>query len=190
MAGLDDFDAILAAAKLGDERAAERLFRAYQPALLRYLRFQEREDAEDLAAEVWLAAAGSIHEFQGEESGYRSWLFTVAHRRVVEHRRRGTRRRTDVVDPSEFESALASDDPATTTVDSMDAQRAIEVMAEFLTPEQAEVLVLRVAADLSAAQVGEMMGRPEAWVRMTQHRALKRLASHLDARTEVTEVTR
>ena len=59
-------------------------------------------------------------------------------------------------------------------------------MAEFLTPDQCEVLILRVVADLSAAEVGALMDRPESWVRVTQHRALKVLASRLDARMEVT----
>lgn len=186
MAGLDDFDAILAAAQRGDERAAEQLFRAYQPALLRYLRFQERGAADDIAAEVWLAAAKSIHSFEGDEQGYRSWLFTVARRRVVEHRRRGARRRTDSVDPVQFDAAPSNEDPANAATDSLDAQQAIELMAEFLSPDQCEVLILRVVADLSAAQVGELMGRPESWVRVTQHRALKVLADRLDARMEVT----
>ncbi|MDQ2678034.1 MAG: RNA polymerase sigma factor [Actinomycetota bacterium] len=186
MAGLDDFDATLAAAKLGDERAAGQLFRAFQPALLRYLRYQERDAAEDIASEVWAAAARSIQTFEGSESGYRAWLFTVARRRVTEHRRKGSRRRTDAVDPATFLTEPAPDDPAGTAADSLDAQEAIQLMAKILTPDQCEVLVLRVVADLSAAEVGALMERPESWVRVTQHRALKVLASRLDARMEVT----
>jgi RNA polymerase sigma-70 factor (ECF subfamily) len=187
MAGLDDFDAILAAAKLGDERAAEQLFRAFQPGLLRYLRYQERDAAEDITSEVWLAAARSIQTFEGNESGYRSWLFTVARRRVVEHRRQRSRRRTDAVDPTTFSTAPSADDPAATATDSLDAEQAIRLMEQFLTPDQCEVLVLRVVADLSAAEVGQLMDRPESWVRVTQHRAFKVLASRLDARMEVTK---
>lgn len=186
MAGLEDFDAIMAAAKLGDERAAEQLFRAYQPPLLRYLRFQERHAADDIAAEVWLAAATSIQTFEGDERGFRSWLFTVARRRVIEHRRRGARRRTDAVDPVAFETTRSNDDPERSAADSLEAQQAIERMAEFLSPEQCEVLILRVVADLSAAQVGELMERPESWVRVTQHRALKTLSARLDAQMAVT----
>ena len=186
MAALDDFDTILAAAKQGDQRAASQLFRAFHPPLLRYLRFQEREAAEDIAAEVWLAAAGFLAEFEGDASGYQSWLFTVARRRLIEYRRRRQRRRTDAVDPVEFESNHAPEDTARSASDAVDAEKAIELMAEFLSPEQSEVLILRVVADLSAAQVGEMMGRPESWVRLTQHRALNRLASHLDTRMEAT----
>ena len=37
--------------------------------------------------------------------------------------------------------------------------------------------MLRVVADLPAEKVGEVMGRSAGWVRVTQHRALRRLAA-------------
>jgi RNA polymerase sigma-70 factor (ECF subfamily) len=183
---MENFETVLAAAQRGDRRAADELFRAHQPMLLRYLRSQERRVADDLAGEVWLAAAAALPEFRGTEAGYRSWLFTVARRRVIEHRRRGIRRRTDVVDPVIFLESSATDDPATTAAESLDAQAAVDLIADLLSPEQAEVLILRTVADLSAADVAELMGRPESWVRVTQHRALKRLRAHLAAPVEVT----
>lgn len=175
----------LEAARQGDRSAAERLYHAYQPMLLRYLRSQEPRVAEDIAGEVWLAAAKALPGFEGDEGGFRSWLFTVARRRVIEHRRRGLRRRTDPVDPDSFLETAGATDAADLATDAVDAQRAVDQMVRHLSPEQSEVLILRVVADLSAAQVAELMGRQEDWVRTTQHRALKRLAAHLDARMEV-----
>jgi len=183
MPTLDNFDVVLAAAKGGDENAASVLFRSYHPILMRYLRSQERRVAEDLAAEVWLAAASSLQAFEGDEVGYRAWLFTVARRRVSEHRRRSVRRRTDVVDPVAFDETSAADDPAATALDSVDAQHAIDLITRHLSDDQAEVLILRVVADLSARQVAELMGRPVSWVRVTQHRALQRLDARLGAKS-------
>jgi RNA polymerase sigma-70 factor, ECF subfamily len=182
---MEDFEKVLTAAQGGDGRAADTLFREYQPMLLRYLRSQERRVAEDLAGEVWLAAAAALQDFRGDEHGYRSWLFTVARRRVIEHRRRGIRRRTDVVDPAVFVDARAKDDPATTVVDSIDARAAVDLIGELLSADQAEVLILRTVADLSAAEVATLMDRPETWVRVTQHRAMKRLSAHLEAQVAV-----
>jgi RNA polymerase sigma-70 factor (ECF subfamily) len=176
-------ESTLDAARRGDERAAERLYRAHQPMLLRYLRSQEPRVAEDLAAEVWLAAAKALPDFEGDERGFRSWLFTVAKRRVIEHRRRGLRRRTDPVDPYSFTGTSEGADEAVRATDLVEGQRAVDLMSQHLTPDQAEVLILRVVADLSAAQVAGLMERPEAWVRVTQHRALKRLTSRV--RTEL-----
>ncbi|MEY2754142.1 MAG: hypothetical protein RJB65_500, partial [Actinomycetota bacterium] len=43
----------------------------------------------------------------------------------------------------------------------------------------AEVVLLRVLADLDAESVARIMGRSAGWVRVTQHRALARLAEAL-----------
>jgi RNA polymerase sigma-70 factor (ECF subfamily) len=183
---MEDFETVLAAARRGDGRAAEQLFRAYQPMLLRYLRVHERRAAEDIAGEVWLAAAAALPEFHGTEAGFRSWLFTVARRRVIDHRRRGIRRRTDAVDPVVFLETSSGVDPADVAVDTLEADAAVDLIARSLTADQAEVLILRTVADLSAAEVATLMDRPETWVRVTQHRALKRLAAHVESRVEVT----
>ena len=163
---MQDFETVLAAAQHGDGRSAEQLFRAFQPMLLRYLRSQERRVADDLSGEVWLAAAEGLQKFHGDEEGYRAWLFTVPRRRVIEHRRKGIRRRTEVVDPERFDEASARDDPASAALDAIEAQDAVDLIARTLTADQAEVLILRTVADLSAADVASLMDRPETWVRV------------------------
>ncbi len=184
---MQDFESILERARDGDGRAAGELFRSYQPMLLRYLRSQEPRVADDLAGEVWLAAAANLRTFRGDERGYRAWLFTVARRRVLEHRRRGVRRRTDVVDPARFlEDGSSEQGPADAAVDAVDARAAIDLIARLLSPEQAEVLVLRTVADFSASEVATLLGREESWGRVTQHRALRRLAAHVEVPVDVT----
>ena len=59
-------------------------------------------------------------------------------------------------------------------------------VASVLSPEQADVVLLRVLGDLEAEQVGELMGRSANWVRVTQHRALRKLAERLDSHVAVT----
>src|SRR5512132_3442835 len=87
------FASVLAAAKTGAEWALSVLYREFQPALLRYLSAQAPADGEDLASEVWLDAAAGLTRFEGDEHGFRAWLFTIAHRRLVDLRRRDARRR-------------------------------------------------------------------------------------------------
>jgi len=163
------------------------MFRTYQPLLLRYLRSQEPRVADDLAGEVWLAAAAQIRDFRGDERGYRAWLFTVARRRVLDHRRRGIRRRTDVADPTSFlDISAPGRDPADQAVDGVDAAAAVDLIARVLPPEHAEVVILRTVADFTAGEVATLLGRTESWVRVTQHRALQRLAAHVGEKAPVT----
>src|SRR5688500_11705198 len=91
------FDEILAAAQTGAEWAINVIYRDLNPALLRYLHAQHAGAADDLAADVWLAVAGKLAAFDGDESGFRSWAFTIARRRAIDYGRQLARRRTDPV---------------------------------------------------------------------------------------------
>jgi RNA polymerase sigma-70 factor (ECF subfamily) len=176
---------LIAAVQAGDEAAATALYRRVQPRLLRYLRYEEPQLADDLAADVWVAIASKIRSFEGDEGGFRSWAFTIARRRVIDHRRRGLRRRTSSAVPDSFvdhaDEATAADPTAV-----LDSEEAVDRIVAMLPPEQAEVVVLRVLADLDAETVGEMLGRSANWVRVTQHRALRKLAEQLRRPTDVT----
>jgi RNA polymerase sigma-70 factor (ECF subfamily) len=187
----DDFEELLRATQAGDERAAGELFDRYQPMVLRFLRGTEPRVAEDLAGEVWVAVATGIGAFEGEESGFRSWIFTIARRRVMDHRRRGVRRRTEPTDPEALSRAV---DHANAAPDALDdylerdgAQQAVADLVHHLTLDQAEVVLLRVVADLDVPAVAEVLGKTENWVRVTQHRALRRLARRLGTKFAVTE---
>lgn len=186
VSGAGEFEAVLAAAQEGQEWAVTVLFRDLQPRLLRFLRAQEPRVADDVAAEVWLAVASGIGGFSGDEPGFRAWVFTIARRRLIDHARRAVRRRTDVSESGVFERLEASDAPEKEAIDNLGAQDAVTLVFELLPHDQAEVVLLRVLGDLDADQVAEIMGRSANWVRVTQHRALRRLADRLGPKAGVT----
>lgn len=169
---------VVEAAGRGEHWALTELFRAYQPRLLRYLRAQAPEAADDIASEVWICVARSVGQFEGSESGFRSWLFTIARRRLIEHRRRQARQRTAALLP-EFDPLSLSNhggDPAADVLDRLGAQGAVDELVAELTPEQAEAVLLRVVGGLPVAEVARIMDRPAGTVRVLCHRALRRLA--------------
>jgi RNA polymerase sigma factor (sigma-70 family) len=49
-------------------------------------------DPDDLVGEVFLQVVRNLDTFTGDEAGFRSWLFTIVHRRVLDARRRARRR--------------------------------------------------------------------------------------------------
>src|SRR5215475_1747887 len=112
------FDEVLAAAQSGDDRAAAVLYRDLQPTLLRYLRTKAPDVAEDLASEVWLAAATHLPAFSGNETAFRRWMFTMARNRVLGHWRQLVRRATSPTqsgsltgraDPQNIEASVVAD---------------------------------------------------------------------------------
>jgi len=176
-----DFDANLAKAREGDQRAMAALFTELQPLLLRYLRAKEPQAADDLAGEVWLGVVSGLQSFKGSERDFRGWVFTIAQRRVSDHRRRLGRRPADPV-PSERLERPADN---VNVIDQLSSQEAVNQLVAGLPPDQAEVLLLRVVADLDVAEVARLLGRTSGSVRVLQHRALRRLADRLGGRRDL-----
>ena len=170
------FGSVLLAAQAGAAWAVDALFREYQPPLLRYLRARAGSEGDDLAGEVWLALVPQLVPFRGDEDGFRGLLFTIAHRRLIAHQRQAHRRRTDPVDAECLAVHPATDDTAEGGVSALSSQQAVDRLVACLPADQAEVVLLRVVAGLSAAEVGRITGRTAGAVRVLQHRALRRLA--------------
>ena len=169
-----DFDALLGAAQAGDETALVRLYRDLNPALVRFCGAQARGYGEDLAQEVWLATAKRLAAFVGDEKGFRAWVFTIARRRLIADWRVAGRRPERLSDPAELaEIAGGFEDVADASVLVDDA---VQALVAGLPRAQAEIVLLRVVAGFDAEEVGSIVGRRAATVRVLQHRALRRLA--------------
>lgn len=172
---IEDFEQVLEAARAGEAWASTALFDALQPPLLRYLRWEEPSAADDIVGETWLALAERIGEFQGRETALRAWMFSVARGRVADRRSSGARRRTQPVSPDQFVDVAGGPDPADVVLGTLSAQQAIDQLVAGLTPEQAQVIVLRVVGGLPVEDVAKVLGKRPETVRVTQHRALRRL---------------
>ena len=172
----ESFESVLMAAQAGAEWAFAELYDSYNPLLQRYFAARASSAAEDLAADTWMGAARTLAKFSGDESRFRSWLFTIAHHRLVDYWQDRKRHGWDLSDGQSLTDSAAIDDTEQTVVDSLSAQAAAGKIAAALPPEQAEVVLLRVVAGLDVEQVAEIMGRRPGTVRVLQHRALKKLS--------------
>lgn len=85
---MPEFAKLLAAARNGDEAAFVQLFRSVQPALLRYLTTIGGPVAEDAAGETWACVVRDLHRFEGDENGFRAWVFTIGHARLRDAQRK------------------------------------------------------------------------------------------------------
>jgi len=177
-----DFPALLAAAVQGEQRALTEIYRAYQPRLLRYLSAQEPGMADDLASDTWLAVARGLGRFRGDEAGFRGWIFTIARHRVIEHRRRNMRRRTEPLPHDRLDGPVErglGGDPAWLVVEQLGVRETVEMLVAGLPADQAEAVLLRVLGGFDVAEVARIMGRSPGNVRVLCHRALKRLAARM-----------
>lgn len=168
------FDGVLAAAQVGAEWAWTALYRSLAPKVRGYLISRGAQDADDLVGEVFLQLARNLAGFEGDETQFRAWVFTIAHHRLIdEHRRR--RRRPAVTVAQVPEVAGSGEDELIGGMLTAEAR----ALLDGLTPEQREVLLLRVFADLPLEEVARIVGRPVSAVKSLQHRALTALRKKL-----------
>ena len=173
------FPEVLADARTGDAVAWGAVLDDLQGPLLGFARGRGVEDPEDVLGETLLDVARGLDRFDGDEAGFRSWVFTIAHRRVVDAQRRRHRRPSTPLPDERLvplaEALDAGEDAIARVVARLDASRELDALLAHLTDEQREVLVLRFAADLDATTVGKLTGRTTNAVAAITRRALLRL---------------
>lgn len=166
-------DHILEEAITGAEWAWVALYRRLHPSVAGYLRARGAADPEDLTGEVFLQVVRSLPRFSGNAAGFRSWVFVIAHNKLKDERRRRIRYPTDPV--AEFDEAkpdsIDVEMEALGNVGAIILQRAIS----HLTPDQADVLLLRIFGGLSLQEVAAALHKRLTAVKALQHRGLAAL---------------
>ena len=168
------FGVTLASAQGGDETAFACLFRDIQPTLLRYLHVITPE-AEDVAGDTWLQVVKGLPRFRGGEEAFRAWLFTIARHRAVDAGRSRSRRPDVPLTLAQIAEQPLAPDAAELALEAI-STRSVMVLIKSLPREHAEIIMLRVVAGLEAADVARIVGKTPGAVRVTAHRALRRLA--------------
>jgi RNA polymerase sigma-70 factor (ECF subfamily) len=118
-----------------------------------------------------------LPQFSGGERDFNAWTFTIAHRRLVDQRRRDARYRALLgsLQRSEYLNSL---DCETEVLAANGTEAALALIAR-LPHDQAEVVLLRVIGGLDTDEVAAVVGKKPGAVRVLQHRALKTLATEL-----------
>lgn len=150
--------------------SAAEAYRSLAPAVLGYLRAQRSPEPEDVLGEVFLQVARDLSRFRGDDGALRRWVFSIAHNRLLDARRREARR------PG-ISDREVPERPAPPPPDPLDPDL-VAALAE-LTPDQREVLVLRFVADLPLSDVAKITHRRVGAVKAMQHRALEALERRL-----------
>ena len=176
----------LAAARRREPAAVTRIYTAYAPALFRFFMaaVSDRHQAEDLTGTTFVSAIESLPRFRGPIEALGGWLFQIARHDLYDHRRKQSRSRIEPLDDNLTEAA-ASDaivDPEELAIDRLEGSRVMGALRE-LSPDQREVLLLRMAGGMTAPEVAAVLGKTTGAVKALQHRGLASLARVLGLRS-------
>ena len=154
------------------------LYEQYYDRITRYVaaRIGNRDDAEDMAGDVFLRALDSLGTFEQRGVPLQAWLFKVAHNLVVDYYRRHSRRQSVPLD--EALPLPGKSDPAGEVEHRMTMERVYQSL-EQLNPAQREVVALRFMGGLSSEEAGVVMGRTSGAIRELQRTAIKALRGML-----------
>jgi RNA polymerase sigma-70 factor (ECF subfamily) len=172
-------DDLTDSARRGESWALTEIWRRYSPAVLGYLRGRGVADAEDVTSEVFLQVFRRIDTFRGAESDLRTFVFSVAHARYVDDQRRVARRGVDAeFDPARHD--VTAESAESEAMRELGTQRAVALI-ETLSPDQRDVLLLRIVADLSLEETARVLGKKVGAIKALQHRAIAALRPVVEA---------
>jgi RNA polymerase sigma-70 factor (ECF subfamily) len=168
---------LIARWKAGDERAATELVERHASALARFaVSSGERNDVDELVQDTFVRAFNSLDGFRGDSS-FRTWLFTIQRRLLLDRRRSEKRRR----DKDELQ-----EDDASTEYDALDSvvadetQKRLQAAVKRLSPTQREVFSLRIADGMSYKEIADAVGTTEGAARVHYHNAMRAVKEFLD----------
>lgn len=169
---------LAARAIAGDDRARDALLGQVRTMVHRYCRARlgrlpaSEQTADDVAQEVCLAVLSALPRYRDEGRPFEAFVFGVAAHKVADAQRAAMRAAVptdELRDEVDLEAG-----PEETALRGSDASM-VRALMNRLPPAHRELLVLRVAAGLSAEETGRALGMSAGAVRVAQHRALTRL---------------
>jgi RNA polymerase sigma factor (sigma-70 family) len=172
------FDGVLAAAQAGAAWAFEVLYKDLAPAVTAYVRLHGAVEPDDLASETFIGVFTGLGSFSGDENALRAWVFTIAHRRLVDDWRRRSRRPQPADDAGDLADSVGGDveDDVLLRMGTDEVHR----LCGLLPDDQRSVLLLRILADLTVEQVARALGRSVPSVKALQRRGLRALRQELE----------
>jgi RNA polymerase sigma-70 factor, ECF subfamily len=161
-------DEQLVAAAQADPHAFAALYERYLDRIYRfcYNRLGERQAAEDATSEIFLRALAHLPNYRSGSFG--AWLYAIAHNIVITHYRKD--QHSEPLDNTDAARRGLAADPLAGHAELAALQVAL---AEL--PDDQRTAVELPAAGWSDAQIGEILGKSAAAVRMLRYRAMQRL---------------
>jgi RNA polymerase sigma-70 factor (ECF subfamily) len=161
----------------GDAGAFDTLYRRHRARLFRFVlrSIRSRAVAEELYQEVWMR----VIEARGSyvpKARFTTWLYTIAHNRMVDHWRRSG---LSLVSLEDADPPADARDPAR-QAEGREALARFAAALESLPPVQREAFLLHEEAGLSVAEIAAATGSNEEAAKSRLRYALAKLKAAAD----------
>lgn len=147
--------------------------------MLGYLRARGASEPEDLTGEVFLQAVRDLPRFRGSGTDLRAWIFTIAHHRFLDERRRTKRRPVEPAPDEVLTERLPRVDTESEAMRRL-SEEAVTRVLDGLVPAQREVLLLRIVAGLTVDEIARTLGKRPGAIKALQRRGVAALRRELE----------
>ena len=168
--------------KKGDSRAWRWFVDEFGPALGGYAKKFGHPDPEEVTGSTLETIARRIAKFEGGHRELRSFVFSVAHARIVDDVRKRARREVVSMDWDREPSTISTDFGVESS--NPDLSAAIGSMPEELK----HMLHLRYVQGLSTRETAKAIGKSEVATRVALSRGISRLRDAMGERSDADEV--
>lgn len=173
----NDLEDLLNSAIAGDEKAFTSIWQSLNPRLSKYIASQSygaNVDSDGITSETWISIAKDISKFKGDFNQFKSWIYKIARNRIVDAIRKESRQVKSGGEISEFDFE-DSKSKVDVEIESDESVKEIVTAINKLPKAQAEVIMLRIVADLEVAEVSKILDKSENTIRVLSHRGLETL---------------
>lgn len=169
----------MSAVQKNAEMTYEDFYAEYHGKILRYLTAKcgRRVDAEDLTSQVFLYCYQNFSRYDPAKSSAASWVYMIANSRFKNYCR-DRRVFADIDEVGQFIPDDGNDIDAAIMLDELRDSIACALLR--LPERQRMIVVLRYFRNMSAAEIGGMLGMEPGNVRVQLSRALDRLETELE----------
>jgi RNA polymerase sigma factor (sigma-70 family) len=179
--GLTDND-IIQLVRKGDQQAYAQLVTKYQnyvfTIILRYL--PSREDAEEVAQDVFVKAYRSLGDFRGE-SKFSTWLYTITTTTCITFLRKNKLDVQSLDNEKVFAQADNMDGGMRANqVEQKSRVAMVNQAIKMLSPEDAQVITLFYKGEQSLDEIAQVLGQETNAVKVRLHRARQRLKEKME----------
>lgn len=149
---------------------------------------RNREVAEDIVQETFLAALKSAKGFKGRSSAY-TWLCSIAYHKVADHYRRQSRERKRMVSGIDVDTVDDVENPGRqpqpdSLIESAETRQVVNEALSRLPWDYRQVLILKYVEEMSVQEISQVMDRSPKSIEGLLTRSRKALQTQLEGLRE------
>ncbi len=160
-----------------------RLFKDFNKPIYNYVFFRvngSKEEAEDIASEVFLRAAKYRDSYNSDLGTEKTWLFGITRNILKDYYSAKSKQNT--ISLNEVEEGLLQDDKQIDIIDKKILVEYVIIAINKLKKTEKDLIILKFIVGLKIKEICELEGKEESAIKVSIHRAKQKLLNLLNER--------